>query len=256
MYAGAVAVPLIVGRALKLTPEQVALLISADLFCLRHRHADPGLGVTRWFGIKLPVMMGVTFAAVGPMVAFANAMPGVEGRARDLRRHHRRGRDLDAHRAADQPAAALLSAGGHRHHHHHHRHQPDARGRGLGDGRAGLPGAAHRRAQAGGDGRQGQGQRGRRVGTGHARPDPDGRQPDLWRARQHGHRRLRAGDRPAAGEVHQGLPRQHLGAAGHRRRLRAGHRAGQDELRQGGQGALVRRRHALRLRHAHLRPRA
>ena len=33
MYAGAVAVPLIVGRALKLAPEQVALLISADLFC-------------------------------------------------------------------------------------------------------------------------------------------------------------------------------------------------------------------------------
>jgi NCS2 family nucleobase:cation symporter-2 len=37
------------------------------------------LGFTRWFGIKLPVMMGVTFAAVGPMVAFANAMPGVDG---------------------------------------------------------------------------------------------------------------------------------------------------------------------------------
>ena len=33
MYAGAIAVPLIVGRALKLSPEQVALLISADLFC-------------------------------------------------------------------------------------------------------------------------------------------------------------------------------------------------------------------------------
>ena len=32
MYAGAVAVPLIVGRALKLTPEQVTMLISADLF--------------------------------------------------------------------------------------------------------------------------------------------------------------------------------------------------------------------------------
>ena len=31
MYAGAIAVPLIVGRALKLSPEQVALLISADL---------------------------------------------------------------------------------------------------------------------------------------------------------------------------------------------------------------------------------
>lgn len=31
MYAGAIAVPLIVGRALKLEPEQVAFLISADL---------------------------------------------------------------------------------------------------------------------------------------------------------------------------------------------------------------------------------
>ncbi len=33
MYAGAVAVPLIIGRALKLSPEQVAMLISADLLC-------------------------------------------------------------------------------------------------------------------------------------------------------------------------------------------------------------------------------
>jgi NCS2 family nucleobase:cation symporter-2 len=79
MYAGAVAVPLIVGRALKLTPEQVALLISADLFACGIVTLIQSFGVTRYFGIKLPVMMGVTFAAVGPMVAFANAMPGVEG---------------------------------------------------------------------------------------------------------------------------------------------------------------------------------
>jgi NCS2 family nucleobase:cation symporter-2 len=79
MYAGAVAVPLIVGRALKLTPEQVALLISADLFCCGLVTLVQSFGVTRWFGIKLPVMMGVTFAAVGPMVAFANAVPGVDG---------------------------------------------------------------------------------------------------------------------------------------------------------------------------------
>jgi uric acid transporter len=79
MYAGAIAVPLIVGRALKLTPEQVALLISADLFCCGLVTLIQSFGVTRWFGIKLPVMMGVTFAAVGPMVAFANAMPGVDG---------------------------------------------------------------------------------------------------------------------------------------------------------------------------------
>lgn len=79
MYAGAVAVPLIVGRALQLSPEQVAMLISADLFCCGLVTLIQSLGVTRWFGIRLPVMMGVTFAAVGPMVAFAQALPGVDG---------------------------------------------------------------------------------------------------------------------------------------------------------------------------------
>lgn len=79
MYAGAVAVPLIVGRALELAPEQVAMLISADLFCCGLVTLIQSFGVTRWFGIRLPVMMGVTFAAVGPMVAVANAMPGVDG---------------------------------------------------------------------------------------------------------------------------------------------------------------------------------
>ena len=76
MYAGAVAVPLIVGRALQLTPHEVALLISADLFCCGIVTLIQSAGATRWFGIKLPVMMGVTFAAVGPMVAMGNANPG------------------------------------------------------------------------------------------------------------------------------------------------------------------------------------
>jgi uracil-xanthine permease len=79
MYAGAVAVPLIIGRALKLSPEQVALLISADLFCCGIVTLVQSFGMTRWFGIRLPVMMGVTFAAVGPMVAMANAQGGTEG---------------------------------------------------------------------------------------------------------------------------------------------------------------------------------
>jgi uracil-xanthine permease len=79
MYAGAVAVPLIVGRALKLSPEQVALLISADLFCCGLVTLIQSFGLGRWFGIRLPVMMGVTFASVGPMVAMANAMPGTDG---------------------------------------------------------------------------------------------------------------------------------------------------------------------------------
>jgi NCS2 family nucleobase:cation symporter-2 len=79
MYAGAVAVPLIVGRALKLAPEQVAMLISADLFCCGLVTLIQSLGATQWFGIRLPVMMGVTFAAVAPMVAMANATPGTAG---------------------------------------------------------------------------------------------------------------------------------------------------------------------------------
>src|SRR3981081_2686534 len=58
MYAGAVAVPLIIGRALKLPPEDVAFLISADLFAcglatLVRCIGFPGVG------IRLPVMMGV-----------------------------------------------------------------------------------------------------------------------------------------------------------------------------------------------------
>ncbi|HRP25697.1 MAG TPA: nucleobase:cation symporter-2 family protein [Thauera sp.] len=79
MYAGAVAVPLIIGRALNLSPEQVALLISADLFCCGLVTLIQSLGFGRHFGIKLPVMMGVTFAAVGPMVAMANVQGGPEG---------------------------------------------------------------------------------------------------------------------------------------------------------------------------------
>ena len=79
MYAGAIAVPLIVGRVLGLSPEQVAFLISADLFVCGVVTIIQSLGMTKWFGIKLPVMMGVTFASVGPMVSIAGANPGVDG---------------------------------------------------------------------------------------------------------------------------------------------------------------------------------
>src|SRR5882672_12376124 len=69
MYAGAVAVPLIIGRALKLPPEQIALLINADLFACGIATLIQSYGLGPLFGVRLPVMMGVTFAAVGPMVA-------------------------------------------------------------------------------------------------------------------------------------------------------------------------------------------
>jgi len=79
MYAGAVAVPLIVGRALNLPPHQVAHLISADLFVCGLVTLIQAWGATQWFGIKLPVMMGVTFAAVAPMVSMAQTTGGEAG---------------------------------------------------------------------------------------------------------------------------------------------------------------------------------
>ena len=79
MYAGAIAVPLIIGRVLKLSPEDVAFLISADLFTCGIVTIIQSFGMTQFFGIRLPVMMGVTFAAVGPMIALAGANPGPDG---------------------------------------------------------------------------------------------------------------------------------------------------------------------------------
>jgi uric acid transporter len=72
MYAGAVAVPLILGRALKLPPEDVAFLISADLFACGLATLIQCIGFPG-VGIRLPVMMGVTFASVGPMLSMAAA---------------------------------------------------------------------------------------------------------------------------------------------------------------------------------------
>jgi NCS2 family nucleobase:cation symporter-2 len=72
MYAGAIAVPLIIGRAMKLAPEDVAYLINADLFCCGLVTIIQSLGFPG-VGIRLPVIMGVSFAAVGPMLAMGAA---------------------------------------------------------------------------------------------------------------------------------------------------------------------------------------
>jgi xanthine permease len=76
MYAGAIAVPLIVGGALKLPKDQLALLINADLFACGIATLIQCIGIWK-FGIRLPVVMGVTFAAVGPLVAMAHAGLGI-----------------------------------------------------------------------------------------------------------------------------------------------------------------------------------
>jgi NCS2 family nucleobase:cation symporter-2 len=55
------------------------MLISADLFVCGLVTLIQSWGATQWFGIRLPVMMGVTFAAVAPMVAMAGSNPGDAG---------------------------------------------------------------------------------------------------------------------------------------------------------------------------------
>ncbi|MBW8812565.1 MAG: purine permease [Caulobacterales bacterium] len=72
MYAGAVAVPLIVGHALGLAAGDIAFLVSADLFACGLASLVQSLGLPG-FGVRLPVMMGVTFASVAPMLALIAA---------------------------------------------------------------------------------------------------------------------------------------------------------------------------------------
>ncbi|MEC1686502.1 xanthine permease PbuX [Bacillus mojavensis] len=71
MYAGAIVVPLIVGKAMGLTAEQLTYLVSIDIFMC-------GVATllqvwsNRFFGIGLPVVLGCTFTAVSPMIAIGS----------------------------------------------------------------------------------------------------------------------------------------------------------------------------------------
>ncbi|KJK54464.1 MULTISPECIES: nucleobase:cation symporter-2 family protein [unclassified Streptomyces] len=67
-YAGAVIVPIIVGSALKLSPEQLVYLINADLFTCGIASIIQAWGIGR-IGARLPLIQGVTFTAVSPMIA-------------------------------------------------------------------------------------------------------------------------------------------------------------------------------------------
>lgn len=71
MYAGAVIVPLIVGAGIGLTGEQLTYLVSIDIMMC-------GIATflqvyqNKFFGIGLPVVLGCTFTAVGPIIAIGN----------------------------------------------------------------------------------------------------------------------------------------------------------------------------------------
>lgn len=80
MYAGAVAVPLVIGGSLGLPKDQISYLISSDLFCCGIVTLLQCVGIGRFAGIRLPVIMSVTFAAVMPMLAIgANPDLGLTG---------------------------------------------------------------------------------------------------------------------------------------------------------------------------------
>jgi uric acid transporter len=73
MYAGAVAVPLIVAGAAHLSKEQTAFLINADLFTCGIATLLQTIGFWK-IGIRIPVIQGVTFAAVTPMIMIAQKL--------------------------------------------------------------------------------------------------------------------------------------------------------------------------------------
>ncbi|MEU4658951.1 nucleobase:cation symporter-2 family protein [Streptomyces sp. NPDC023723] len=76
MYAGAVAVPLIVGGAMKLPPADLAYLVTADLLVCGIATLIQCVGFWR-FGVRLPIMQGCTFAAVSPMVMIGTTGGGL-----------------------------------------------------------------------------------------------------------------------------------------------------------------------------------
>lgn len=74
MYAGAVAVPIIVGMAVGLTQQQLSFLVAADLFTCGLATLLQAIGIGNFAGIKLPAILGCTFAAVGPLIVIGQSM--------------------------------------------------------------------------------------------------------------------------------------------------------------------------------------
>ncbi len=64
MYAGAILVPIIVGTSLKFTPEQIAYLVTVDIFMCG---VATFLQANKVTGTGLPIV-GRTFTAVAPMI--------------------------------------------------------------------------------------------------------------------------------------------------------------------------------------------
>ncbi|MGI8531484.1 MAG: nucleobase:cation symporter-2 family protein [Geodermatophilaceae bacterium] len=78
MYAGVVAVPLIIGGALGLSVTQITYLLSAGLFMSGLATLLQTLGVWK-IGARQPIVQGTSFAAVATMLAIGTEQGGTAG---------------------------------------------------------------------------------------------------------------------------------------------------------------------------------
>src|ERR1700761_6253567 len=74
-YAGAVIVPILLANAIGLTTAQLIHLINADLFTCGIASLIQSVGFWK-IGVRLPLLQGVTFTAVSPMIAIGLAAGG------------------------------------------------------------------------------------------------------------------------------------------------------------------------------------
>lgn len=81
MYAGALAVPMLVGAAIGLNPQQIAYLLAADLFTCGIATLIQSFGIGKNVGVKLPVIMGCSFISVAPMISIGktSGLPVIYG---------------------------------------------------------------------------------------------------------------------------------------------------------------------------------
>ncbi|SFN99380.1 xanthine permease [Pseudonocardia ammonioxydans] len=75
-YAGAVIVPILLANAIGLDERQLIHLINADLFTCGIASIIQSVGLGRRIGVRLPLLQGVTFTAVSPMIAIGLAAGG------------------------------------------------------------------------------------------------------------------------------------------------------------------------------------
>ncbi len=74
-YAGAVIVPILLANSIGLSQQELIHLINADLFTCGIASIIQSIGFWK-IGVKLPLLQGVTFTAVSPMIAIGLAAGG------------------------------------------------------------------------------------------------------------------------------------------------------------------------------------